>query len=112
MSENILFPFIKCGSYKSTDKDKPDILEIKVVDTQTFETEYSINVPVQLRDDKKWNDMILPLKSHNSTNASLLRQWSIATKEGRLKKGKIIKIETWMGTSKNGNPIRRPKLVT
>src|SRR4029077_612244 len=100
-------PFIKWGSYKATDQNSPDVLELKVGDTETFETSYSINSEVSQKVDDKWEDCILPLKSHESKNASLLDQWTRATKTGKLRLGKTFKLKTWLGQSKFGRPIRR-----
>lgn len=100
-------PFIKWGSYKSTDQNNPDVLELKAEDIESFETSYSINVEVQQKVDGQWKECILPLKSHESKNASLLDQWVKATKAKNLKKGKLFKLKTWLGESKFGRPIRR-----
>lgn len=102
-----LTPFIKWGLYKSTDPDKPDILELKVRDTETFETAYSINAEVSQKENEEWKDCILPLKSHESKNSSLLDLWIRAVKEKKLKKEKAFKLKTWLGQSKLGRPIRR-----
>ena len=102
-----LAEFIKWGSYKSKDQDNPDVLELKVSDTEPFETAYSINAEVLQKDDGEWKEMNLPLKSHESKNASLLNQWNKALKQGKLKPRKTFQIKTWLSTSKNGRPIRR-----
>jgi hypothetical protein len=102
-----LTPFIKWGTYKSTDQNNPDVLELKVRDTETFETAYSINAEVSQKTDEGWQDVILPLKSHDSKNASLLDQWMRGTKDRKLKKEKVFKLKTWLGQSKFGRPIRR-----
>lgn len=107
MSELSFPPFIKWGDYKSTDKDNPDKLELKVIDTATTETEFSTNSPVQLKKEKGWTNMILPLKSRSSNNPSLLNQWKHLADKGSLRKGGKATIKTWLSTSKNGRPIRR-----
>jgi hypothetical protein len=110
MSEDFA-PFIKWGNYKSTDKNNPDILKLRALETETFETEYGTNAEVQLHDGTKLSDAVLVLKSHASTNASLLNAWTRAVKDGKIKAGTIFVLKTWLGTSKNKHPIRRFKLV-
>lgn len=100
--------FITFGSCKSTDSENPDIIEVIAEEKDTFETEYSTCVDVRDTDGKP---RILPLKSHNSRNISLWKQWMTGIKSGRIKKGRRIIIKTWLDTSKNGNPIRRYELV-
>jgi hypothetical protein len=100
-------PFIKWGNFKSTDENNPDILELKVIETEPFDTEYSTCVKVLLKKDQQWLEAILTLKSHNSVNGSLLKLWIEGVKRGSIHKDVVIKIATWLGTSKNGHPIRR-----
>lgn len=102
-----LSPFIKWGAYRSIDQNNPDVLELKVGDTEPFETSYSINAEVSQKVDGKWEECILPLKYHESRNASLLDQWIKSTKAGKLKVGKTFRLKTWLGQSKFGRPIRR-----
>ena len=102
-----LAPFIKWGSYKSKDQDDPNVLELKVSVLDPFETAYSINVEVLQKVDGEWKEMVLPLKSHESKNASLLNQWNKALKQRKLKTRKTFQIKTWLSTSKNSRPIRR-----
>jgi len=107
MSET-LTPFLKWGSFKSHDQNKPDILETQVVDVETFETEYTTNVKVLLKEDKKWNEVILPLKSHESKNEALLKQWKKNAQKNLIKSGKKFKLKTWLGKStKSDHEIRR-----
>lgn len=103
-------PFLKWGTYKSTDQNKPDILEMQVVDEETFQTEYTINVKVLLKEGKKWNEVILPLRSLESKNESLLKEWKKKAQKDLIKAGKKFKLKTWLGVSKNGRPIRRYEL--
>lgn len=103
-----LAPFIKWGNYKSKDPSRPDILEIRVVDPEPFPTEYSTNARVQLKEGDGWTEVILPLKSHASNNASLLTKWTELQKKGQLKEGRELEIKTWLGrTKKTDRPIRR-----
>ena len=106
MSTEII-PYIKWGDYTSKDETNPDILDIKVSDLDTFETEYSVNVQILLKVEDKLECRNLPLKSHTSKNASLLNMWKKEVREKRIKKDARIKLETWLGESKNGFPIRR-----
>ncbi len=106
-SESIYPPFLKWGDYKSKDEKNPDVLNVKVVETETFETQYSINV----RAEMDGTEMILPLHSFESKNNQLLQLWTKAVKENKIKVGKKFKIKTWLGTSKNKFPIRRFELV-
>ena len=104
--------FIGWKPYTSTDKDKPDILEIIPQATGTFTTEYSECTNVSWKKGDSWVDAILPLKAHNSRNASLINLWTKALKHGKLQVGKAAKILTWLDKSRNGNPIRRCRLIT
>lgn len=102
-----LTPFIKWGDYHSKDENNPDVLEIQVLDTETFDTDYSINANIKHKEDDKWIEKILPLKSHDSNNASLLKQWFDLVKTKKIRKNSAGKILTWLDISKNGRPIRR-----
>ncbi len=107
-NEKMLPSFIKWGSYKSVDAKNPDILELKVVETTTFETEYSTNAKVQIKDGTGWKDSILTLKSHASANAALLKLWEKNVEKGVIKPGKEFRLKTWLGMTKTTNrPIRR-----
>jgi len=98
------------GSYRSQDKNKPDVLEFKVLETETSETEYSTNVKVEQKTNNGEKEAILPLKSKTSDNASLLQLWQKGVKDGLVKKGKKFVLKTWLGLSKNNRPIRRFEL--
>ena len=106
MSESLFPPFLKWGKYTSKDSDSPDVLEISPLELETFETEYSINVRVQVDDEEK----ILPLQSLESQNKQLFQKWSSAVRTDKIKIGKKFLIKTWLGTSKNGRKIRRYEL--
>ncbi|WP_237737709.1 hypothetical protein [Candidatus Nitrosopumilus sediminis] len=99
---------MKWGNYKSEDPENPDIIELKVAETETFETEFSINVMALIKEKKTWVECNIPLKSHESKNASLLNQWSRLSKD--IKKGARLHLKTWLGTSKNSRKIRRYSL--
>lgn len=100
-------PFIKWGNYKSNDPNKPDILECKVIDAETFDTEYSTNVKISIKENEEWKEKILPLASHDSDNKALLNLWTKSVKEKNINKGKTFHIKTWLGISKNKRAIRR-----
>lgn len=107
MSET-LTPFLKWGSYKSHDQNKPDVLEVEVVDAETFETAYTVNVKVLLKEGKKWNEVILPLKSHESKNEALLKEWQKNARKDLVKAGKKFSLKTWVGKStRSEHNIRR-----
>lgn len=111
MSDSLFPPFLKWGNYKSNDKDNPDKILIRVKELETFETEFSINVESEIFEDGKWNEIAIPLKSHNSKNSSLLNQWTRIVKECKTKVGDKLVIKTYLDKSKNGWPIRRFSLV-
>lgn len=106
MSTEII-PYIKWGDYKSKDENNPDYLEIKVSDLETFDTEYSVNAQILFKTEDRLEYRILPLKSHASKNASLLKQWNECIRTKIIFVGKRIRLQTWIGESKNGFPIRR-----
>lgn len=101
---DLLAPFSKWNG--TTDENNPDIKEIKVVETETFSTEYSTCVKVQEKKDGKWTDAVLSLKSHNSVNAKLLNWWTRGLERGTIRKGIVFKISSWLRPSKNGHTIR------
>lgn len=104
-------PFIKWGNFKSKDPKNPDVLELQVAGLERFETAYSENVRVNYKDlVQGWIEAILPLKSHESNNVGLLREWEKMARKD-LEVNKHFKIKTWLATSKNGRPIRRFRLI-
>ncbi len=102
-----LAPFVKWGDYKSKDEKNPDVLEVEPLETDTFETEYSINVKAKINKEEQ----ILPLHSFASNNKQLLKKWNDAIRNKKIKIGKKFKLKTWLGISKNKFPIRRFELV-
>ena len=103
---NTLTSFIKWGSYKSQDQNEPDVLELQVSEVDTFETAYSINMRVKLKDDGEWDEVILPLKSFESKNDILLNEWQ--KNKAKIKVGKKFVLKTWLGKStKSDFPMRR-----
>ena len=107
MSREELAPFLKWGSCKSQDQHNPDVLEHQVLETETFPTTYSVNVRVLQKLDGKLNEIILPLKSNESTNNALLKEWIKHENNGLVKPGKKFLLKTWLAKSKLGRPIRR-----
>ena len=103
-------PFFKWGSCKSNDPKTPDVLELESIAPDTFETEYSINARVRQKQDNEWTEINLPLHSFESKNKQLLQLWTKAVQEGKIKEGVQFKLLTWLGISKNKNPIRRFEL--
>ena len=108
MSKEELAPFLKWGSYKSQDQNNPDVLELQVMETETFPTAYSTNVKVLQKVDGNWKEIVLPLKSNESNNAILLQQWQKNENKGLVKPGKKFLLKTWLAKTKKKNwPIRR-----
>jgi len=107
MSDSLFPPFLKWGQYKSKEKENPDTIKIRVKELETFETEYSINVEAEIFENNKWNTIVVPLKSHESKNSSLLNQWTRGGKDDIIKIGDELTIETYLDKSRNNRPIRR-----
>ena len=111
MSETLFPPFLKWGQYKSKDEKNPDVLNFEALETDTFETEYSINVKALIESDGQWNEIIIPLHSLESRNKQLYTLWHDAVTSNKITAGKKFSIKTWLGISKNKFPIRRFELV-
>ena len=106
------FPaFLKWGKYTSNDEKNPDELIIRIRDVDTFETQYSVNVNADVEYDGVFEKRTIPLKSHDSVNASLLNLWITNSKSKIFKENKKIRLLTWLGISKNDRPIRRWRLA-
>jgi len=107
MSENSNFPpFLKWGDYKSKDSENTDKLEIQITETETFETEYGVNVNAIVDGE----EMAVPLHNFNSPNTALLKLWSNNIKKGNIKKGVKFTLYTWLGKSRNNRDIRKWKM--
>lgn len=111
MSETLFPPFLKWGKCKSKDETNPDVLNFEAQDTDTFETEYSINVKALMQSNGEWNETIIPLHSFESKNKKLYTLWHDAVQSNKITTGKQFSIKTWLGISKNKFPIRRFVLV-
>ena len=106
------FPdFLKWGKYTSRDGKNPDELIIRVIELDTFETQYSVNVNADVKYDGVFVRRTIPLKSHDSVNASLLNLWITNSRSKIFKENKKIRLLTWLGISKNDHPIRRWRLA-
>jgi hypothetical protein len=104
------FPeFLKWGLYTSKDKENPDVLKVKVLDVETFDTEFSTNIRALVDEVEK----IIPLHNFESKNKQLFKEFLKAKKEGKIKVGKDFKIVTYLGVSKANKEfsIRRFELV-
>ena len=117
-----LFPsFLKWSDYKSKDEKKPDTLNIKVTELETWESEYSFNINAELMQpppkkqslaDREFIEMSISLKSHESKNSALLDLWNKAVSMKRIAIGDTIAIQTWLGKStKSDHEIRRWRLI-
>lgn len=106
-----LAPFLKWSEHVSKDANNPDVLHLEVIDAETFETEYSTNVHVKQMISDKWQERVLPLKSHESNNTQLLHLWNKAKRDGKITQGRKFQIKTYLGLSKNNRSIRRFDLV-
>ena len=108
-----LFPsFFKWSDCKSKDEKKPDTIELKVTELETWESEYSINLNADVKQHDKFIEMSISLKSHESKNSALLDLWNKAVKLNRIKLGDTIAIQTWLGKStKSDYAMRRWRLI-
>ena len=108
-----LFPaFFKWSDCKSKTEKKPDTIDIKVTELETWESEYSINLNADVKQHDKFIEMSISLKSHESKNSALLDLWNKAVKLNRIKLGDTIAIQTWLGKStKSDYAMRRWRLI-
>lgn len=108
-----LFPeFFKWSDCKSKSEKKPDTINIKVTELETWESEYSINLNADVKQKDKFIEMSISLKSHESKNSALLDLWNKAVKLNRIKLGDTIAIQTWLGKStKSDYEMRRWRLI-
>ena len=108
-----LFPaFFKWSDCKSKTDKKPDTIDIKVTELETWESEYSINLNADVKQKDKFIEMSISLKSHESKNSALLDLWNKAVKLNRIKLGDTIAIQTWLGKStKSDYAMRRWRLI-
>ena len=109
-----LFPtFFKWSDCKSKDEKKPDTIDLKVTELETWESEFSININAEIRfqtDD--FIEKSISLKSHDTRNSSLLVLWNKAVSMKRIAIGDTIAVQTWLGKSKKSDyEIRRWRLI-
>ena len=102
MSDNFP-PFLKWGSYTSDDSAKPDKISIQITETETFETEYGININALVNG----TEMAIPLQNFNSVNTALLKLWNDNTKKGKIRKNAKFTLHTYLGLSRNNRKIRK-----
>jgi hypothetical protein len=102
--------YIRWGDYKSKDANKPDILEVEVITLEFFESKLSTNVLVKLKENDSWQEKLLPLKSHESANGSLLKQWNELVDKKKIKIGGKILIKTSLGISRYHRVIRNSRI--
>ena len=97
MSNTSYPPFFKVSEHcTSSDKDNPDILNVKFSETETFETEYGICINANINGtDYAWT-----IQNFNSKNKSLYKIITELKKAGTLT-DKTYKFET--------NCIQHPK---
>ena len=107
MAESLYPPFFKWGSCKSKDKDKPDVVKIKVQNLETWESEFTINITAMVTVDGELVEMNVPMKYHESKNSSLIDAWTKAVNAGKIKEGQKLIIKTYLDKSKNDRNIRR-----
>ena len=108
-----LFPsFFKWSDCKSKDEKKPDIINLKVTELETWKSEYSENINAEIKQKDEFIEMSISLKSHDSNNSSLLVLWNKAVTMNRIAIGDTIAIQTWLGKSKKSDhEIRRWRLI-
>lgn len=112
MSSATFLPFISWSRFQSQNSQKPDTLELQIAEPELFTTLYSVNVRVYEKDiDGNPTEKILPIKSHESRNSDLLKQWEKAFHKGLLERNTHIIIKIWRDISKNNFPILRYKLI-
>ena len=104
--------WIKWGECKSRDKNKPDVLELQMVSTETFTGTYSVAGKVLRKEGDRWPPRYLPLKGIDNKKGELLDQWEKFVKADKLKPGTRFTVETHLDES-GGRlyPRRRYKIV-
>ena len=99
-----LTKFLRWGDFKSTDKNRPDIIELECGEsTDTFLTEFSTCIKAKMNNE----DINIPLKSNTSANPQPLKAFMEYVDSGKIKAGQFFQLLTFKGTSKNDRPIRR-----
>ncbi len=108
-SDSSLTPFLHWGDYKSNDEKNPDVLYIVISEAEPFETTYSTNIKAEINEKGLH---IIPLHNFESANKGLLNGFSKLWKQGKIKDGSSIILNTWLGIStRNTNKkLRRWKI--
>ena len=94
--------FFRMGTCKSEDGSNSDIIEVKVLDTDIFETDLSACSKVEI----DGTETILPLKSKTSNNPRALNLWNNGIVNGRIKTGTEFMVKTWLSKSNNDRTMR------
>ena len=97
MSETLFPPFLNWGQYKSKDEKNPNVLNFEAKETDTFETEYSINVRALKESEGEWNEINIPLHSFESKNKKLYTLWHDAVQSDKISAGKKFSIKIGFG---------------
>jgi hypothetical protein len=108
LKNNVNLPWLQWRQYESRDNAKPDLLHLKVLEIETFETKYSTAVKVLLKEGNKLEPCFVSLKSKASPNSKLLDLWDENVAKGRIQPGKEFVLETWKRESKktSGKTVR------
>ena len=94
MSTKNFPPFLKWGDYKSTSKEKPDVITIEIVDPEPLQTQYDWNVLAKI-DGIETN---IPLRA-KSTNKKLYRQYMSLLQKDQISRGTKLVIKTYLSKS-------------
>ena len=88
-------PWIKWSAYTSRDKNNPDKLQIKVVSTEPFETNYGTSVGLLLLFDGQYKPRNMTIKSDSSNNIKLQKLWDTNVKRDRIREGVSFSLMTY-----------------
>jgi hypothetical protein len=94
MSTKNFPPFLKWGDYKSTSKEKPDVITIEIVDPEPFQTQYDWNVLGKI-DGIETN---IPLRA-KTANKKLYRQYMSLLQNDKIKSKTTLVIKTYLSKS-------------
>ncbi len=94
--------FFRMGTCKSEDGSNPDVIEVKVLETDLFETELSVCCKVEI----DGTETILPLKSKTLNNPRSVNLWYKGIVDGTIKTGAEFMIKTWLSKSRNNRTMR------
>src|SRR3990167_2059880 len=94
MSTKNFPPFLKWGDYKSTSKEKPDVITIEIVDPEPFQTQYDWNVLAKINGI----ETNIPLRA-KSANKKLYRQYMSLLQNDKIKSKTTLVIKTCLSKS-------------